>query len=126
MGKLVAAACWAAMMAFGVGLCLGHTVIKHVDVWYSTGLIASGAALVLVLHSIRRAVGQLATARQQAHQFLWSCVFFAMLSTGFGIAVAGWIWYASDFVRSFGAIWFGALTCVGIFLVRRDAKRAIG
>jgi len=29
----------------------------------------------------------------------------------------------ADFTRTFGAVWFGALTCVGIYPALRDAKR---
>jgi hypothetical protein len=33
------------------------------------------------------------------------------------------IWYSADFTRTFGAVFFGAITCIGIYPVLRDAKR---
>lgn len=85
---------------------------------------------MFVLIWTRRTVRRTATAKhatseiakKSARQFVWSCMFFVIISGTFGIAVSGIIWYSSDFVRTFGAIWFGAATCVAIFIVRRDAK----
>ena len=130
-GKLMVDAFWAALMAFVFGLCLGHTVIKHFDRLYSTGMVLSGALLIFVLFWTSRAVRPLATAKhstsetakKSARQFLVSCICFSMITSTFGVGVSGFIWYFSDYVRTFGVVWWGGLTCVAIFIVRRDAKR---
>ena len=130
-GKLLAHACWAALVASVFGLYLGRTLIKHFDSWYFTGMVLSGAFLAFVLFWTRRAVRRLATAnhtrsetvRKSARQFLFSCVFFSMISSTFGVAVSSIIWHSSDFIRTFGAVYFGVLTRVAIFPLRRDAKR---
>ena len=88
--------------------------------------VLCGAFLICVLFSTRREVRRFATsekAEKHADQFLWSCIFFSMLSFSFGIAVTTLILYSADFTRTVGAVWFGALTCVGIYPVLRDAKR---
>jgi hypothetical protein len=88
----------------------------------------SGAYLVSVLLWTRRVGRRLATsetAKKHAGQFLWSCIFFSMLSFGFGMAVTGIILYSADFMRIFTAVWFGALTCVGLYPILRDAKRLV-
>jgi hypothetical protein len=93
---------------------------------YVTGMVLCGAFLIYVLFSTRREVRRSATSEageKHADQFLWSCIFFSMLSFGFGIAATALILYSADFTRTFGAVWFGALTCVGIYPALRDAKR---
>lgn len=133
-GKLLVDALGAALAAFVFGLCLGCILIKHFAGLYFTGMVLSGAFLIFVLFWTRRAVRPLAalkhttseTAKNSAHQFLWSCIFFTMISATFGGAVSGLIWYSSDFIRTFSVIWWGGLTCVGIYCVRRDAKSLTG
>jgi uncharacterized membrane-anchored protein len=123
--KLFAYAYCAAVGSFVFGLFLVRT-IERFDIRYVTGMVLCGAFLVCVLFSTRREVRRFATsetAEQHADQFLWSCIFFSMLSFGFGIAVTALILYSADSTRTFGAVWFGALTCVGIYPVLRDAKR---
>jgi len=125
IAKLLARACCAALGAFVLGLCLIRAM-KHFDSLDLAGTLLSGGFLLLALLWARRAAMPLATsetARQSARQFQWSCIFLSMLSLGFGIGVAGVIWYSADFVRKFDAAWFGALTCVGISPTSRDAKR---
>jgi hypothetical protein len=124
-GKVLADACWAALVAFLFGLCFGGTLITQ-DRLYSTGMILSGVFLLFALFWTGRTARRLTTsetAKKCARQFLASCIYFSMLSSTFGIAVSGVIWYSADFIRTFGAVWFGLLTCVAIFPVRRDAKR---
>jgi len=129
--KLLVHAFWAALAAFVLGLCLGCTLIRHFGGLYFTGLVLAGAALICVLLWTRHAVRRIApakpapteAAKNSARQFLWSCIFFALISSGFGLAVSSFIWYGSDFIRTFGVIFWGAITCVAIFPVRRDAKR---
>ena len=85
-----------------------------------------GVCLMFVLFWTYRAIRRLPageTAKISARQYLWSCIFFSMLSLSFGFAVSGMIRYSTDFLRIFSAIWFGALTCVGIYPVVRDTKR---
>jgi hypothetical protein len=99
------------------GFCLVRT-IKDFDSLYFIFMVVFGASLILDLIWTRRAVRYLAVseaAKKNATQFLWSCVFFSMLSLGFGIGIAWVVWYSADFIRTFGAVWFGALTCVGIY-----------
>ena len=123
--KLFADAYCAAVGSFVFGLFLVRT-IEHFDIRYVTGMVLCGAFLICVLFSTRREVRRFATsetAGKHADQFPWSCIFFSMLSFGFGIAVTALILYSADFTRTFGAVWFGALTCVGIYPVLRDAKR---
>lgn len=125
VGKLFAHACCAALGAFMFGLFVAGA-IKHIDSRYFTGMVLYGGFLIFVLFWTRRAVQRLAaseTAREHATQFLWSCIFFSMLSFGFGMAVTAVILYSADFTRTFLAAWFGALTCVGIYPVLRDSKR---
>jgi hypothetical protein len=130
-GKLLVDALWAALVAFAFGLCLGRTLIKHFESLYFTGLVLSGALLIFALSRTRRAVRPLAAAehstsepvKKSVRQFLASCLCFTIISSTFGVAVAGVAWYSSDFIRTFGVVWWAGLTCVGIFCVRRDAKR---
>jgi hypothetical protein len=121
-GKLMVNAFGAALAAFGFGLCLGHTLIKHFDGLYATGLVLSAAVLGFVLFSTWRAVRPLATP-QIRRQFLASCVFFSMITSSLGIQVSGRVWYSSDFLRTFGVVFWAFISCVAIFPVRRDAKR---
>ena len=126
VGKLFAYAYCAAAGAFVFGLFLVGGTIEHFDGRHVTGMVSSGAYLVSVLLWTRRVGRRLATsetAKKHADQFLWSCIFFSMLSFSFGMAVTALILYSADFTRTFGAVWFGALTCVGIYPVLRDAKR---
>lgn len=94
-------------------------------------MVLSGALLIFALFRTRRAVRPLATAKhstsetpkKSARQFLASCIFFTMISSTFGVAVSGVVWYSTGFIRTFGVVWWAGLTCVAIFIVRRDAKR---
>lgn len=125
-GKLLAQAFCGAFAALVFGLCLGHTLLKHLDYVYSTGMVLAGIALVLALlwtnHVVRRAAASDAS-RQNAREFLWSCVFFAMISGMFGLQVAGVSWFRTDFLREFGFVFWGLMALVAIFPVRRDARR---
>jgi len=117
-------------MAFVFGLCLTHTLIKHFDGLYSTLMIFSGASLIFVLLWTCRVVRRITpaqhatseVARKSARQFLWSCVYFALISSSFGVAVSSVIWHGSDFIRTFGVVFWAIITCVAIYPVRRDAK----
>jgi hypothetical protein len=125
-GRLLVHACCAAISAFVFGLFLIRTTMTHFDSLYFTVLVLSGVSLLFVpfwTRSVIRRLPTSETAKKNAGQFLWSCVFFSMLSLSFGFAVSGLIWYSIDFLRIFSAIWFGALTCVGIYPVVRDTKR---
>jgi hypothetical protein len=89
-------------------------------------VVLSGVCLTFVLFWTYNAIRKLPAseaAKKNVSQYLWSCIFFSMLSLSFGFAVSGLIWYSIDFLRIFSAIWFGALTCVGIYPVLRDTKR---
>lgn len=125
-GKLLVHACCAAISAFVFGLVLVRTTIKGFDSLYFTILVLSGLSLIFVLFRTYGATRWLPAgdaAKKSASQYLWSCVFFSMLSLSFGFALSGLIWYSTDFLRIFNVIWFGALTCVGIYPVVRDTKR---
>lgn len=124
-GKLLTDAFCAAPGALGVGFCLVQT-IKHFDGLYLTVMVLFGASLIADLLWTRRAVRQLATseiAKKAATQFLWSCVFFSMLSFGLGMALSGWNWFSTDFMRRFNVVFWSAMTSVAIYPVHRDAKR---
>jgi hypothetical protein len=89
------------------GLFLVRT-IKQFDSRYVTGMVLSGAFLISVLFWTRRAGRRLATsdtAKKHAGEFLWSCIFFSMVSLGFGMAVTAVILYSADFMRTFNAGW---------------------
>jgi hypothetical protein len=130
-GKLLVDAFGTALLAFVFGLCLGRSLIKRFDSLYFTGMVLSGALLIFALLWTRRAIRPLATAKhstsetakRSARQFLASCIFFTVISATLGIAVSGIVWYSSDFIRTFGVVWWAGLTCVAILCVRRDAKR---
>jgi hypothetical protein len=125
IGKLFAYAYCAAVGAFMLGLFLVRATIEHFDVRYLTGMVLSGAYCASVVCWTRFTVLRLAnseTAKKHAGQFLWSCLFFSLLSFVFGMAVTGVILNSGDFMRIFGAVCFGAFTCVGIYPILRDAK----
>jgi hypothetical protein len=67
----------------------------------------------------RREVRRLAvseTAKKYATQFLWSCIFFSMMLSGFVLS-------STDFIRMFGAVFWSVITGVAIYPVLRDTKR---
>jgi hypothetical protein len=125
-GRLMVHAFCGAVAAFVFGLCVGHILIRHFDGLYTGGAAVSLAALILVLFWTRHAVQGFAVSeasRKDARQFLWSCVFFAMISSTFGLQVSGITWFRTDFLREFALVFWGAMTLVAIYPVRRDARR---
>jgi hypothetical protein len=123
--KLLAHAFCAASSAFVFGVFLVRT-IKYSNILDFTVVVLPGASLLFVLFWTRRAVRRLATgeiANKHAGQFLWSCIFFSMLSFMFGMAVSGYTWFSTDFMRTFGVVFWSAMTAIAIYPVRRDAKR---
>lgn len=123
--KLFAHACCGAVGAFVFGLCLASTIVRF-DGLSLAVTILFGLPVISDWFWTRRQVRQFAaseTAGNHATQFLWSYVFFCMLASGFGIAVMAIVLLSADVTRTFGAIVFGVLTCVGIYPVVRDAKR---
>jgi hypothetical protein len=123
--KLLAHAFCAAPSAFVFAVFLVRTT-KHLNILGFTVVALSGAFLMFVLFWTRRAVRRLATgeiANKHAGQFLWSCIFFSMLSFMFGTAVSGYVWVSTDFLRTFGVVFSSAMEAVAIYPVRRDAKR---
>jgi len=75
---------------------------------------------------MRREVRRLAaseTARKHATQFLWSYIFFIMISMVFGMADLGQTNSDTDFMSRFGVLIWSAITGAVIYLVVRDAKR---
>ena len=124
-GKLLAYALCTAPSAFVFGVFLIRTT-KYLTILDFTVVALSGASLMFVLFWTRRAVRRLATsetAKKHATQFLWSCIFFSMLSLGLGMAVSGFVWFSTDFMRRFNVVFWSALTGVAIYPVLRDAKR---
>jgi hypothetical protein len=124
-GKLLAHAFCAAPGALVFGFCLVRT-IKHFDSLYLTVMVLFGASLIADLLWTRREVRRLAAseiAKKAATQFLWSCIFFRMLSFGLGMAVSGWNWFSTDFIREFNLLFWSAMTGIAIYPVCRDAKR---
>ena len=125
-GKLLAHAFCAAPSALVFGFCLVRT-IKHFDSLYLTVMVLFGASLVADLLWTRGDVRRLAAsemAKKAATQFLWSCIFFSMLSFGLGMAVSGWNWFSTDFMQRFNLLFWSAMTGIAIYPVRRDAKRS--
>lgn len=118
--------CVAGLAAFVFALFLGRSLIlrdRHLEFM---GMALSGAFLLSVLLWTRGAMRRFASSEaavQASRQFLASCVIFSMLCIVSGIAVSGLIWNSHDFYRTVSALWFGFCTCVGIFIVRRDARR---
>jgi hypothetical protein len=125
--KLLAYAFCAAPSAFVCGAFLVRPIrIKYWNILDFTVVALSGASLMFVLFWTRLAVRRLATgeiANKHAGQFLWSCIFFSMLSFMFGMAVSGYVWFSTDFMRRFGVVFYSAMTAVAIYPVHRDAKR---
>jgi hypothetical protein len=46
-----------------------------------------------------------------------------MFSFMLGMAMSGYVWFSTDFIRTFGLVFWTAMTAVAIYPVRRDAKR---
>jgi|SRR5580704_3649694 hypothetical protein len=123
--KLLTYAFCAAPSAFVFGVFVIRT-IKYFNILDFTVVVLFGASLMFVLFWTRRAVRRLATgeiANKHASQFLWSCVFFSMLTFMFGMAVSGYTWFSAGFMQTFGVVFWSAMTAVAIYPVRRDAKR---
>ena len=124
-GKLLLDALCAAPSAVVFGFCLVRT-IKQFDRVVVVGTVLFAVCLIADLLYTRREVRRLAAsemAKKAATQFLWSCIFFSMLSFCLGMAVSGWNWFATDFMRTFNLLFWGAMTAIGIYPVNRDAKR---
>ena len=125
-GKLMAHGCLAGLAAFVFALFLGRSLILRDRYFEFIGMALSGAFLLSVLLWTCRAMRRFGSSEavvQAACQFLVSCVIFSMLCIISGIAISGLIWYSHDLFRAVGAFWFGVCTCVGIFVLRRDARR---
>ena len=129
LGRLTMHAFLIASAAFALGLCAGHVWIQRWDELYAAGMLISGACLTFVLMRTygegHKLTGSATSddARKTAGQFVWSCVFFAMISSMFGMSLSGIIWHSADFLRTFGLIFWGVITAVAVYPVRRDAKR---
>jgi hypothetical protein len=63
------------------------------------------------------------TARKHATQFLWSYIFFIMISLIFGMAHLSHTNSDTDFMSRFGVLIWSAITGAVIYSVVRDAKR---
>jgi len=75
---------------------------------------------------MRREVRRLAaseTARKHATQFLWSYIFFIMISLIFGMAHQSHTNSDTDFMSRFGVLIWSTITGAVIYSVVRDAKR---
>src|SRR5258708_12973093 len=76
--------------------------VKCVDGPYLTVSVLFGVSLISDLLWARREVRRLAVsemAKKAATQFLWSCIFFSMLSFGLGMAVSCWNWFCTTPVQ---------------------------
>ena len=122
--KLLVDAFCAALSALVFGFCFVRTV-QHFDNLYLAVLALFGVALIADLLWTRHEVQRL-TARgiaKVATHFLWSCVFFSMLSFGLGMAVSGLNLFGTDLMPTFSVVFWSAMTAIAIYLVWRDAKR---
>lgn len=127
-GKLMVDACCAAPSALVFGFCLVRT-IQYFDSLSFIATILFGACLVADLVYTRYEVRRLAAnviAKEAATQFLCSCVFFGMLSFCLGMALSGWNWFSTGFMRAFNLLFWSAMTGIGIYPVFRNAKRLTG
>jgi hypothetical protein len=125
-GKLLLYAFHATPGAAVAGLCLVRATIKHFDGLDLAFTMLFSAALICDLLWTRREVRPLATnenTKAHATQFLWSCLFLSMISFTFGMAVSGYVWFNTDFLRTFGLIFWSAIMAIAIYPVCRDAKR---
>jgi hypothetical protein len=107
------------------GFCLVRTILRYEGPYLTVTLLFGGSLLADLLWT-RREVRRLAAseiAKKPATQFLWSCVFFSILSFGLGMAISGWSRFGADFLRGFNLLFWGAMTAIGIYPVCRDAKR---
>jgi ABC-type iron transport system FetAB permease component len=122
--KLLVNAFCAALSALVLGFFLVR-MIKHFDSLSVTVMVLFGVSLIADLWWTRREVRRLAAnkiASKAPTQFLWSCIFFSMLSFGLGIAVSGLNWFGTDFIPTFNLVFWSAMTGIAIYLVWRDAK----
>jgi hypothetical protein len=113
-------------LVFGVFLIRS---VKELDIPDVTVAVLSGVSSVFVLFRTNLLVRRLAsgeTLKKNVRQFLWSCIFFNMLSCMFGMAVSGYTWFSTDFLQKFGVIFWGAMTAIATYPVHRDAKRLAG
>jgi hypothetical protein len=86
---------------------LSLRTIRHFDSLYLTVMVLFGASLIADLLWTRREVRRLVAseiAKDAATQFLWSYIFFSMLSFSLGMAVSGWNWFSTNFMRSFNLL----------------------
>jgi uncharacterized membrane-anchored protein len=124
-GKLLVDAFCVAPSALLFGFCVVRTV-RHFDRLFLVLAVLFGVCLIADLLYTRHEVRRLAAseiAKKAATQFLWSCIFFSMLSFALGMALSGWNWFSTDFVRRFNVLFWSAMTVIAIYPVRRDAKR---
>ena len=120
--RLLAHAFSTALAAFVVGLCLVRT-IKRFDSLHLAVMILFGGVLISGLLWTRREIRGLGeTAKKHASQFLWSCTYFSMLSLILGMAVSGFNWFSTDFMRRLNVVFWVTLMGVAIYPLRRDAK----
>ena len=120
--KFLALALAAGLFAFAFGLCLGH-ILRHFDIPSLIGLVLTPDLAALLIFLAWRSARTLAVDPKAVRQFVVSCILFCMLTTGFGINVGGYLWYAADYLRAAGVACWSVFTACGIYCVRRDAKR---
>jgi hypothetical protein len=124
-GKLLVYAFCAAPSALVFGFFLVRTSL-HFDNLSLTGTLLFAGCLIADLlytrHEVRR-LAQSEIAKKAATQFLWSCIYFSLISFTLGVAMSGWNWFSTDFIRGFNLIFWSAMTGIAIYPVRRDAKR---
>ena len=124
-GRLLTHAFCAAPSALVLGFCLIRT-IQHFDRLSIIIAVVFGACLIADLLYTAREVRRLAAtepAKKLATQFVWSCIFFSMLAFSLGMAVSGWYWLSSDFLRRFSLVFWSLMTAIAVYPVHRDAKR---
>lgn len=131
--QLLARAFLPAPLAFALGYCLVRSLVKHDGLSFG-GLVFTSACLTFALFCTRRSIDALAagklptneSARSGARQYLFSCAIYSLNAASFGAVVSGAI--CGTLPNSLGiaiVIFWGAIVCIGIYPVHRDAKRCV-
>jgi hypothetical protein len=130
VSKVMADAFYTAIAGFLFGVCLAGT-IKKVDGFPLVSAVCSGAFVIFGVCWTWRAVQRLLTAKyttsdtakRSARQLVAYCIVFVVSSVTFGIEVMAALRISSDGFYLFSAVFWGFLTCIWFYNLRRGARR---